>query len=62
MSDDAAQEIYASVNYEFPVKKGVARSELVNSWGSFKADALGLSEISRLSPAAQRVVDRAGWK
>ncbi|MBL4721314.1 MAG: Fe(3+) ABC transporter substrate-binding protein [Alphaproteobacteria bacterium] len=62
MSGNIAQELYASKNYEFPVKKGVTRSDLVKSWGEFKADALGLSEIARLSPAAQKVVDRAGWK
>jgi len=35
LASDTAQEIYAQTNHEFPVKPGVARSDLVASWGDF---------------------------
>ncbi len=39
--------MYAEVNYEYPVKEGVKRSELVASWGDFKADELPLEKIAQ---------------
>ncbi len=38
LSSDAAQKIYAETNFEFPVKPGVERSDLVKSWGEFTPD------------------------
>ncbi len=61
LSGDVAQKIYAEVNYEYPVKVGVAPSELVASWGEFKSDALNLSEIADLIPAASDLVDRVAY-
>ena len=61
LSGDAAQKIYAEVNYEYPVKVGVAPSELVASWGEFKGDQLPLSEVANLIKAASDMVDRVGY-
>lgn len=57
MSGDEAQRLYAEANHEYPVKDDVARSELVASWGEFKADTLPLSEIAKNRPAASKLVD-----
>ena len=48
LSGDHAQQMYAELNHEYPVKPGVASSKLVQSWGSFTADELPLEspEIS----------------
>ena len=62
LSDEFAQKLYAANNYEYPVKKGVGRSDEVKSWGEFKADDLALVELFRLGPTAQRVIDRADWR
>ena len=48
LSSDEAQKIYAEVNHEYPVKDGIAWSELVTSWGTFKPDTLALEEIAKL--------------
>ena len=40
LAGDTAQSMYAEVNYEYPVKPGVKPSELVASWGEFKADTI----------------------
>lgn len=61
LSGDAAQEIYADVNYEYPVKSGVEWSDNVKSWGTFKADTVSLAEIARLTPDAIKMVDEVGY-
>ena len=57
LSGDHAQQIYAETNYEFPVKPGVARSELVQSWGEFTADSLDLTAVAKARPAALRIME-----
>ncbi len=46
LASDEAQSIYAETNHEFPVKPGVARSDLVQSWGEFTPDTVGLADIA----------------
>ncbi|MGS0536626.1 Fe(3+) ABC transporter substrate-binding protein [Pseudoalteromonas sp. SaAl2] len=57
MTDNKAQNMYASVNMEYPVKLGVELSSLVASWGSFKEDSLPLDEISKYRPLALKLID-----
>lgn len=57
LSSDAAQKIYAETNYEFPVKAGVERSELVKSWGEFTADATPLADIAKARAAALKIME-----
>ncbi len=57
LSGDTAQKIYAETNYEFPVKAGVERSQLVQSWGTFTPDTKPLTEIAALRPAALRLIE-----
>ncbi|GGH47108.1 extracellular solute-binding protein [Frigidibacter albus] len=61
LASDAAQEIYAETNNEFPVKPGVARSELVASWGEFTPDTLSLIEIAKLRPAALKLIEEVNF-
>jgi iron(III) transport system substrate-binding protein len=62
LSSDFAQEMYAKVNFEYPVKDGVRWGELNEAWGRFKADDLSVGRIGELSLAAQKLVDEAGWQ
>ncbi|KTF12481.1 Fe(3+) ABC transporter substrate-binding protein [Pseudoalteromonas sp. H105] len=57
MTDNKAQNMYASVNMEYPVKPGVELSSLVASWGNFKEDSLPLDEISKYRPLALKLID-----
>lgn len=61
LSGDAAQKIYAETNYEFPVKPGVARSALVQSWGDFTADSLDLTTVAKARPAALRIMEEINF-
>jgi iron(III) transport system substrate-binding protein len=61
LASDKGQEMYAEVNYEYPVKEGVPASELVQSWGTFKADPISLEEIAGLRKMASELVDKVGF-
>lgn len=57
LSGDAAQKMYAKDNFESPVKPGVEASELVASWGDYKADDLSLDDIAANHEAAVKLLD-----
>ncbi|MGF1908995.1 Fe(3+) ABC transporter substrate-binding protein [Vibrio kasasachensis] len=57
LAGDKAQSMYAEVNYEYPVKVDVKPSELVASWGEFKADPISLEEIADHHEAAIKLLD-----
>ena len=61
LSGDLAQRKYAADNFEYPANPSVAIDEEIASWGKFKSDQVSLRKIADLSPAAQKVIDRAGW-
>lgn len=57
LASDEAQSMYAEVTYEYPVKKGVKPSALVESWGNFKADTVSLDEVAYHHEMAIKLVD-----
>ena len=58
---DKAQNMYATVNFEYPIKAGVKTHPLVESWGAFKMDDLPLEDIARYREAATKLVDLTGF-
>ncbi len=56
-----AQTAYAAANHEYPVKDGVAPSDLVQSWGALKPDPIALEEIAKLRRQASELVDKVGF-
>ncbi|MFZ5964691.1 Fe(3+) ABC transporter substrate-binding protein [Thalassococcus sp. BH17M4-6] len=61
LASPEAQQIYAEVNYEFPVKPGVERSELVQSWGNFTPDTVNLMDLSALRADALRLMEEVNF-
>lgn len=57
-----SQRWYADANFEYPVRKDVAASELLQSWGEFKADRINLDQLGSNNAEAVKIMDRAGWK
>lgn len=57
-----AQKWYAEANHEYPVRAGVPWSDMLESWGRFKADTLNLLVLGENNPAAVMLMDRAGWR
>ena len=56
-----AQNLYATANFEYPVKEGVAASDRVSSWGTLKPDTLSLNEIAAKRGKASEMVDTVDY-
>jgi iron(III) transport system substrate-binding protein len=59
---DESQLWYAKTNHEYPILANIAWSELLQSFGTFKAEQVPLSKLGVLNAAAVKMMDRAGWK
>lgn len=57
-----AQQWYAETNGEYPVLDGVPAGATLDSWGTYKKDALNLASLGELNAEALKLMDRAGWK
>lgn len=57
LSGELAQQQYAEVNMEYPVNPKVAPSELVASWGQFKADAIPVYQLAQHYRSAVSLLD-----
>ncbi|MBY6187175.1 Fe(3+) ABC transporter substrate-binding protein [Marinobacter hydrocarbonoclasticus] len=57
LSSEKAQGLYAQLNYEYPVNPKVAPSELVASWGQYKADVLPVAQLAEHHAAAVKLLD-----
>ncbi len=63
LASDEAQAYFANGNNEWPaVKSAVAKNPELESLGTFKADPLPIATLGRNTPAAQKLLDRGGWK
>lgn len=62
LASKEAQEIYARIVNEYPVRKDVQPGRIVADFGEFKADSLALSELAEYQKEAVRIADRAGWR
>ncbi len=61
LSSDEAQSVYAEANHEFPVKPGVARSELVQGWGEFTPDTVNLIDVAKSRPEALKLMEEVNF-
>ena len=57
-----SQTWYADVNNEYPVVSDAQTSQLLDSFGEFKADSLNISRLGENNRAAVELMDRAGWR
>ena len=63
LASDSAQEYFADGNNEWPVVKSVKISnEGLKLLGSFKAENISIAAIGKNQIAAQRLLDRVGYK
>lgn len=62
LTGDFAQEFYAERNGEYPVRDDVPMSDVLERFGDFKADNLGLEKLGENNAEAVRLMDRAGWR
>jgi iron(III) transport system substrate-binding protein len=62
MAREDSQRWYGQINMEYPVRADVEGSELLKSWGDYKADPLAVTELGKLNAQAVMAMDRARWK
>jgi len=63
LASDEAQSYFANGNNEWPVvKTAVAANPALESLGKFKPENLSIATIGKHQVAAQRILDRAGYK
>lgn len=62
MLSEESQQWYASTNNEYPVKKDVQWSPVLDGFGAFKQQKIELSRVGELNAQAVKVMDKAGWK
>jgi len=62
LASPQSQSWYAQTNMEYPVRPDVEASPTLRSWGEYKADTLGVTELGKLNAQAVMAMDRARWK
>ncbi|ETF01895.1 iron ABC transporter substrate-binding protein [Advenella kashmirensis W13003] len=61
LASEKAQGLYASANYEYPVRAGIKPDATVASFGALKADTLPLADIAKYRKQASELVDKVGF-
>lgn len=56
-----AQELFAKVNFEYPVNPNAKVSPLLQSWGKFKEDKTSLYKIGSKNIEAVKMLNQVGW-
>nr|WP_237251840.1 Fe(3+) ABC transporter substrate-binding protein [Thioalkalivibrio nitratireducens] len=62
LTSENAQQWYAEANQEYPVRADVPASDVLRSFGEFKADSVNLSLLGAHNAEAVRIMDRARWR
>jgi iron(III) transport system substrate-binding protein len=58
---ETAQHMYADINYEYPVRTGIAINPTIAGYGTLKPDTLALSKIADHKRKAADLVDKVGF-
>jgi iron(III) transport system substrate-binding protein len=58
---ETAQHMYADINYEYPLRPGIAVNKTIASYGPLKADPLPLATIAENKKKAATLVDKVGF-
>jgi iron(III) transport system substrate-binding protein len=61
LAGEKAQLMYADVNYEYPLRSGIAINPVIAAFGTLKPDAMPLSKIADSKKAASALVDKVGF-
>jgi iron(III) transport system substrate-binding protein len=58
---EKAQHMYADLNYEYPVRAGIAINPTIAGYGTIKPDPLPLAKIAEHRKTAANLVDKVGF-
>jgi iron(III) transport system substrate-binding protein len=62
LSTPEAQETLAAASFEYPANPAVPPGPILQRWGPFKAQTVGVSAAGESQAAAVRLADRAGYR
>lgn len=62
LSSVEAQSQFAEANYEYPIHPEVETSDLLKSWGDFKAQSVDFSMLGENNLEAVKVFNEVNWK
>ncbi|MDF2177163.1 Fe(3+) ABC transporter substrate-binding protein [Aliiglaciecola sp. CAU 1673] len=62
MLSKEAQAWYAEHNGEYPLRSDVEQSDVLKSFGEFKAENIPLDKVGAQNATALKLMDKAGWK
>ncbi|WP_174731712.1 Fe(3+) ABC transporter substrate-binding protein [Mesobacillus harenae] len=62
LSSEEAQKLFAEGNNEYPANPDVESSELLKSWGEFKAQDIHLNILGERNADAVKLFNEVGWK
>jgi len=62
LTSEKAQGTFSSANYEYPVNANVEPSELLKSWGEFKAQDINLSVLGENNLRAVEIFNEVNWQ
>ena len=61
LAGEKAQHMYADLNYEYPVRAGIAINPTIAGYGPLKPDPMPISRIAEHKKAAANLVDKVGF-
>lgn len=61
LAGEQAQQMYADINYEYPVRSGVAINPTIAGYGTLKPDPMPIAKIATSRKAASTLVDKVGF-
>ena len=62
LTEKKAQKIFAELNDEYPVVKGVSVSPLLKSWGTFEPEPLSLDQVGSYQKKAVLLMDKVHYR
>jgi iron(III) transport system substrate-binding protein len=61
LAGEQAQHMYADMNYEYPVRTGIAINPTIAGYGKLDPDAIPIAKIAERKKAAANLVDKVGF-
>lgn len=61
LAEGKAQQMYADINYEYPVRAGVALNPVIAGYGKLNPDPLPIAKIAENRKTASTLVDKVGF-
>ena len=58
---EQAQRMYADMNFEYPVRGGIALNPTIAAYGTLKPDPIAITKIADHKAAAAKLVDKVGF-